>query len=265
MAKLDSNSGTDDSPNCPLRTIVDAETIQTTVELAHALFEECHVRFDEGGLRLSAMDAATVASVEIALDAAAFDSFEAVDGHVGVNLSRLRDVVRMADRGRPVRFALDAETRTLDVRMDELEYTLGVLDPETIRSPPDRPDGGFEFTGEVRVAAGDFERAVKAADMVSGHLALGIDADEEVFYVEAEGDTDDVSLALSADELLEFAPGPAHSLYSLDYLAAINRAMPRDGELDLRLGTEQPVEVGYEFADGAGSAEYLVAPRIARS
>ena len=263
MPEPDSDSRTDDAPNRPLRAIVDAETIQTTVELAHALFEECHVRFGEDGLRLSAMDAATVASVEIALDAAAFDSFEAAAGHVGVNLSRLRDVVRMADRGRPVRFALNAETRKLDVRMDELEYTLAVLDPETIRSPPDRPDGGFEFAGEVRAAAGDFERAVRAADMVSSHLALGID--DEEFYVEAEGDTDDVSLALSADELLEFAPGPAHSLYSLDYLTAINRAIPRDGELDLRLGTEQPVEVGYEFADGAGSVEYLVAPRIARS
>lgn len=263
MSELDSEAPTDATPNHPLRATVGAETIQTAVELARALFEECHVHFDEAGIRLSAMDAATVASAEIVLDSAAFEAFEATDGHVGVDLARLRDVVRMADRGQPIRFALDAETRKLEVRMGGLEYTLAVLDPETIRSPPGRPSGGFEFTGELRVDAADFERAVRAADMVSSHLSLGIDDAEEEFYVEAEGDTDDVSLALSADELVAFTPGDAHSIYSLDYLTAIDRVMPRDGEIDLRLGTEQPVEVGYEFAEGAGSVEYLLAPRIA--
>ena len=248
--------------DAPFRAIVDAQSIQTAVAFAAALFEECHLRYDEDGIRLSAIDAATVASVEIRLDGDAFEVLEATEGHVGVDLDRLQDVVKMADRGQLIQFALDAETRKLHVRIDELEYTLAVIDPETIRSPPDRPSGDFEFTGRVVTDAAAFERAVKAADMVSDHLALGIDDAEEAFYVEASGDTDDVSLALSAEDLVELTPGEAHSIYSLEYLLAIERALPGDLELDLRLGTEQPLEVESAFADGAGSVEYLLAPRI---
>ncbi|WP_158058041.1 DNA polymerase sliding clamp [Halorussus halophilus] len=247
----------------PFHAIVDADSIQQTVAFASALFEECHLQYDDDdGIRLSAIDAATVASVEITLESAAFDALEATEGHVGIDLSRLQDVVKMADRGQLIEFTLDTETRKLEICIDELEYTLAVIDPETIRSPPDRPSEGFDFTGAVVTDAGEFERAIRAADMVSDHLALGLDDAEEVFYVEAEGDTDDVSLTLSADELVELTPGDAHSLYSLEYLLAIERAMSSDLELDLRMGTEQPLEVESGFADGAGSVEYLLAPRI---
>ncbi len=244
---------------------MDADAIQTAVESVDALFDECHLHLDEEGIRLSGIDPATVASVELTLGRAAFDAYEATGVHTGVGLSRLKDVVGMADSGQSVAFDLSSETRTLEIRIGGLEYTLALLDPDTIRQPPDSPDDGFDFVGEVVTKSDDFDRAVRAADMVSNHLALGIDTDEDSFYVEAEGDTDDVSLALADDDLVDLTPGEAHSLFSLDYLTAIDRAMPTDRDIELRLGTEQPATIAYEFADGAGSVEYVVAPRISSS
>lgn len=245
--------------------VVNADTIQTTVDLVDAVVDECHLYLDEDGIRIPAMDPATVAAVELTLDGGAFESYEANDAHVGVDLSRLGDIVGMADRDQLVSFALDSETRKLEIRIGELTYTLALLDPDTVRSPPDQTKLDFEFPGGLVTDAADFDRAVKAADMVSDHVTLGIDEDEEVFYVEAAGDTDDVSLALSADELVEFTSGEAHSLFSIDYLKAIDRAMPRDIEIDLELGTDLPLALRYEFAEGAGSVEYIVSPRIARN
>ncbi|WP_227375291.1 DNA polymerase sliding clamp [Haladaptatus halobius] len=159
-------------------------------------------------------------------------------GHEGVE--RLGDIVGMADRDQLVYFTLDAETRKLEIRICELTYTLAFLDPETVRSPPDQTNFKFEFAGGIVTDAEDIGRAVKAADMVSDHVTFGIDEERAAFYVEAAGDTDDVSLALPADELVEFTPGDARSLFSIDYLKAIERAMPRDLELDLQLGTNVP-------------------------
>jgi proliferating cell nuclear antigen len=39
--------------------------------------------------------------------------------------------------------------------------------------------------------------------------------------------------------------------------------MPGGLEIDLELGTEHPLSVRYDFADGDGAVEYLVSPRIA--
>jgi proliferating cell nuclear antigen len=240
--------------------VVDADALRTTVSLVDALVDECHVYFDPDGIRLQAIDPATVAMVDLELERAAFDAYEAGDGHLGVNVARLREVAAMADRGQPVRLALDPETRKLDVAIGSLDYTLALLDPDVIRSPIDRAD--LDLPGRVVADAADVDRAVKAADMVSDHVTLGIDESDEVFYVEAEGDTDDVSLELAANDLADLAPADAHSLFSIDYLKDVNRAIPTGVETTLRLGEEAPLELAFEYADGAGSVEYFLAPRI---
>ncbi|WP_423743410.1 DNA polymerase sliding clamp (plasmid) [Haladaptatus sp. SPP-AMP-3] len=246
-----------------LHVVVDAGTIQTTVALVDALVDECHLYFDEDGIRIPAMDPATVAAVDLTLGRSAFEAYETEDAHIGVDLSRLGDIVGMADRGQLLSFTLNSETRKLEIRIGELTYTLALLDPETVRSPPEATDAEFEFTGSVVTESGELSRAVKAADMVSNHVTLGIDEERDSFYAEATGDTDDVSLAVPADELVDFSSGDAHSLFSIDYLRAIDRAMPKTPEVSLELGLDIPLAVRYPFADGAGSVEYIVCPRIA--
>ncbi|NEU57861.1 DNA polymerase sliding clamp [Halorussus sp. MSC15.2] len=264
MSESVSDADAPEAPTRSFRATVNADAIQTAVDLVAALLDECHLSFDEDGVRMWGMDPATVASVDLTLERAAFDDYEATGVRSGVDLSRLGDVVGMADSGQSVHLELDHETRTLEIRFGGLEYALTLIDPETIRRPPDRPSENFDFAGGVVADTDDFDWAVRAADMVSDHLALGIDAEEDAFFVEAEGDTDDVSLVLTADDLVEVRPGEARSLFSLDYLSVIGRAMPSDLDVDLRLGTEQPVAIEYEFADEAGSVAYFVAPRISR-
>ncbi len=98
--------------------------------------------------------------------------------------------------------------------------------------------------------------------MVSDHIALGVDETEEYFYVDAEGDTDDVHLELTQDDLIDLQIGPAHSLFSLDYLKDMNKAIPKDTEVTLDLGEEFPVKIYFGFGEGQGQVTYMLAPRI---
>lgn len=264
----DEQGGTVAGDEQAFAAVVSGETIQTTIAQLQALVDECHVQLRADGIRLPATDPAAVASVDVHLDAAAFESYSATEGTLGVDLTRFAEIVGMADRDQFVHLELDEETRKLHVAIDELEYTLALIDPDSIRSPPDLSDPGFEFQGGVTMAAGDLTRAVKAASMVSDHVAFGIDPDHDpdgAFYAEATGDTDDVDVTLPADDLVDLDVADAHSLYSLDYLADIDRAIPADAEVALSLGTEIPLGITYEFADATGTVEYLLGPRIARN
>ncbi|EMA55661.1 MULTISPECIES: DNA polymerase sliding clamp [Halococcus] len=256
-------SDAEESSPRPFEAVVSAETAQTVVGLVGALVDECCLHLDDDGVRIPAVDPASVAMVDLELSDDAFEAYEAGGGRIGVDVDRLAAVVGMADRGQRVALALDPETRTLEIVIDELEYTLALIDPEAIRSPPDLSETAVDLTGEAVVDADVIDQALRAADMVANQIAFGIDADAKTFYVEAEGDTDDVSLALTADDLVDFTPGDAHSLFSLDYLNAINRAIADAPDIGLQLGTETPIEIGYEFADGAGAVEYVVSPRRA--
>jgi len=242
------------------KAIVSADTLKETLDSVSVLVDECKIHLDEDGLSIRAVDPANVGMVDLDLAAAAFESYEADGGLIGVNLSRLEDIAGMADAGQLVQLELDEETRKLHIQIDGLEYTLALIDPDSIRQEPDIPD--LDLPAHVVIEGRDIDRAVTAADMVSDHIALGVDAADELFYVDAEGDTDDVHLELTRDQLIDLEAGEAHSLFSLDYLKDMNKAIPKDAEVELELGDEYPVKMHFDIAEAQGQVTYMLAPRI---
>ncbi|MFB6111663.1 MAG: DNA polymerase sliding clamp [Halobacteriaceae archaeon] len=242
------------------KAIVSAETLRTALDSVSVLVDECKINLTEDGLAIKAVDPASVGMVDLELSAGAFESYEADGGVIGVNLTRLEDIVGMADSGQLVHLELDEETRKLQISIDGLEYTAALIDPDSIREEPEIPD--LDLPATIVIEGRDIDRAVRAADMVSDHVALGVDPDAELFYVDAEGDTDDVHLELGRDDLIDLTVGEAHSLFSLDYLNDMNKAIPRDGEVTVELGEEFPVKMHFDIAEGQGAVTFMLAPRI---
>ena len=241
-------------------SIVSADTLGDALDSVSVLVDECKIRLEDEGLTIRAVDPANVGMVDLTLDAASFESYETDGGVIGVNLSRLEEFVGMADSGQLVQLELEEETRKLHVQIEGLEGTLALIDPESIRQEPDLPD--LDLPANIVVEGADIARAVTAADMVSDHIALGVDGDDETFYVDAEGDTDDVHLELTRDDLIDLTAGGARSLFSLDYLQDMNKAIPSDAEVSMELGEEFPVKLHFDIAEGNGNVTYMLAPRI---
>ncbi|WP_254542988.1 DNA polymerase sliding clamp [Halomarina pelagica] len=242
------------------KAIVSSGTLRAALDSVSVLVDECKIRLEDDGLTIRAVDPANVGMVDLSLSAAAFESYETDGGVIGVNLSRLEDIAKMAGADQLVQFKLDEETRKLHIQIEGLEYTLALIDPDSIRQEPDLPD--LDLPATVVVEGRDIDRAVKAADMVSDHIALGVEADDEYFYVDAQGDTDDVHFELDREDLIDLTAGEARSLFSLDYLKEMNKALPKDGEVTVELGQEFPVKIHFDIAEGQGHVTYMLAPRI---
>ncbi len=245
------------------KAIIPAATFQAVLGAAGALVDECKIHLNEEGIAIRAVDPANVGMVDVTLEATAFESYEANGGLIGVNLDRLSDIAGMASSGDVILLELDEETGKLHIQLDGLEYTLALIDPESIRQEPDIPD--LDLPARIVLEGADINRAVRAADMVSDHIALGVDEDAETFYVRAEGDTDDVHLSLERDDLIDLSVGPAHSLFSLEYLKDMNAAIDGDAEVAIDLGEEYPVVIHFRIAEGQGDVTYMLAPRIQSS
>lgn len=242
------------------KAIVTSSTLQDVLGAVGALVEECKIHLDEEGLSIRAVDAATVGMVDVTISASAFESYEADGGLIGVNLGRLSDIAGMGSGDDLIHLELNEETGKLEIQLDGLEYTLALIDPDSIRQEPDIPD--LDLPARVVLEGSDVDRAVRAADMVSDHIAMGVDEGSDEFYIDAEGDTDDVHLALGPDELIDLQAGTAHSLFSLEYLKEMNGAIDRDTEVILDLGEEHPVTIHFQIAEGQGDVTYMLAPRI---
>lgn len=239
---------------------IEANAFRNALEAVGVLVEECRVHVDSDGMRFRAADPALVALVDLTLDAEQFEQYEARETVLGVNLDRLAEILGVAERGDHVRMAFDDESRKLHVDVGTLSYTLGLLDPQSIRDEPDLPD--LEPPAEVALEGYHIDRGVTAAEMVSDHLRLAVDEDSETFAIEAEGDTDDVAVELGRDEVAKLVPGPADSLYSLDYLTRINRVIPGDTTVTLELGEEFLAGLEFEVPEAEQSVSYRIAPRI---
>ena len=241
------------------KAIVSASTLQDALDSVSVLVDECKIRLNDADLSIRAVDPANVGMVDLTLDAAAFESYEADGGVIGVNLAKLEDFVGMASGDQLVELELDEETRKLNIRMDGLSSTLALIDPDSIRQEPDIPD--LDLAAEIVLEGAQLDRGIKAADMVSDHVRLRVDADAEAFHIAAEGDTDDVDFQLD-DDLIALTAGAADSLFSLDYLKDMNKAIPKDAEVTIELGEEFPVKIHYAVAEGQGNVTYMLAPRI---
>jgi proliferating cell nuclear antigen len=261
--------------------VVDAGRLDTALSVVGALVDECRVEFAAEGLRVRAVDPASVAAVSLDLRAATFERYDAAGATVGVDVTRFAEGVGLADTGSTVRLVLETERRQLHLLVGELSYTLGLIDPDAIREPLDPAEMAYNCPAGVTVTGRDVARIADAADMVADHLTLGVDAAAGAFYAEAAGDTDDVSISFPGESLQAFSPADAESLFSLDYLQelsrpipadaavlfshdylqAMARPIPSDSEVALELGTEQPVTLSFDVGED-GDATFLLSPRL---
>ena len=240
---------------------IEANHLQQIIKAVHAVVDECRVHLCDDGLVIRAVDPANVAMVDEHVSTDAFETYGTDRGEIGIDLDQLSEVVGIADDGDDlVQFDLDAKTRKLDVQVNAVKYTLALIDPEAIRMEPDIPD--LDLPASFSIGQADFKRAIRAADMVSDHVWFRVDADEACFVAGAEGDTDDVELEVDGEDLENADLHEADSLFSLDYLKDLRKPIPQDTAVDVQLGKEFPVVLGFELADGAIDITYMLAPRI---
>jgi proliferating cell nuclear antigen len=241
------------------KAAINAEVFKDAIEAVSTLVDEAKFRLTKDGISARAVDPANVAMVAFDLNAKAFDTFDATDGEIGIDLVRFMDILGMASKGDKLELNLNEETRKLEIRTGGLAYTLSLLDPSSIRKEPKVPS--LDLPAKIVVNGTELRRAVKAAEKVSDHMALGVVG--KTFYVEAEGDLDKVRLDIPETSLVSItATSNVRSLFSLDYLNDIVKSLGKAEQVSIDLGTDYPVKFTFSIAGGNGTVVYLLAPRI---
>ena len=246
---------------------IDANVLRGCIEAITAVVDEGKLRIAEDGLKLRAVDPANVAMVSFELQSDAFDEFRfaaaeaaaesKAETEIGMDFVKLLGILGIGGR-EEVELELDEHAQKLFTRMGSLSYTISLLDPSSLRKEPKVPE--LEFPARVIIETEEFRRAIRAAEKIGDHIALGVDG--EVFFMEAEGEMDKLRLELRKEQLIDLTPGTLHSLYTLDYISAMSKGMSHAENITLNLGKDYPLQIEFEMAEGKGKVGYLLAPRI---
>ncbi len=240
------------------KAVIGAEKLKEAIESVSTLVDEAKLKLTPEGLSVRAVDPANVAMVSLDLARDAFESFEATEGELGIDLTKLNGIMEMAEKDDNIEIDLDETAHKLIIRMRGLSYTMSLLDPSSIRKEPKVPT--LDLPAHIVIRGEDLKRAVKAAEKVSDYMSIGVRGD--VFFMEADGDTDNVQLEMTKDQLIELKPGEAKSLFSLDYLSDISKIAGKTPEVKIDVGRDYPLKIRFKIAQGQGDVSYMLAPRV---
>ena len=240
------------------KAVIGAEKLKDAIESISTLVDEAKFKLTTDGISVRAVDPANVAMVSLDLAKDAFDSFEATEGELGIDLTKLNGIMEMADKSDNIELILDETAHKLIIQMRGLSYTMSLLDPSSIRKEPKVPS--LDLPAHIIIRGEDLKRAVRAAEKVSDYMSMGVRGD--VFFMEAEGDTDNVKLEMTKDQLVDIKAGEAKSLFSLDYLTDISKIAGKTEEVSIDLGKDYPLKVRFKIAQGHGEVSYMLAPRV---
>lgn len=237
---------------------VKSEILKGIVDVVSTLVDEAKFNIDSKGMTLKAVDPAHVAMIDMKIEKSAFEEFAADETELGIDLDKIKEVLRLSRSGDVISLEQDEEKNRLVINVGNVTRRMNLVDT-TGMSDPKVPN--LNLPAKVAVASEELQKGIKAAESISDHIALT--AQPEGFEMVSEGDTDSVSLKLSKDQLvsLECKEG-VRSLFPLDYFSNMIRAIPVGTVVTMSVGNDYPVKLEFSIADGRGTVNYLLAPRI---
>src|ERR1041385_4500450 len=237
---------------------VKAEVLKTILDAVSTLVDEAKIQVTAEGISLKAVDPAHVAMVDLSLGKKAFVEFKASDMDMGVDLDKLKDILKLAGAGEVLDLEYKEDQHRLVFKIGHVTRRMALVDTANMGDPK---VPNLNLPNLVTVLAKELKNGIKASEAVSDHIALV--ASGKTFELIADGDTDQVHLSLSDGDLVKIqAPDKPRSLFSLDYFSNMSKVVGEGSPITLHLGTDYPVKLEFDIADGAGHIIYLLAPRI---
>lgn len=235
-----------------------SDTLKGLVSVISTLVDEAKFKISAEGVNLKAVDPAHVAMIDLTVGKGAFESYSADNAELGVDLDKMKELLKLAGSGDLIAMEQDEAQGRLVLKVGNITRRMNLVDTAGMNDPK-VPQ--LSLPVNIDVAITELQRGMKAAESISDHIALS--ADEDSFELFCEGDTDTVSLKLDRTKLAGItATSKVRSLFPLDYFSNLVKAIPSDTVVRISLGNDYPVKLGFTFAGGNGEVSYLLAPRI---
>ncbi len=240
----------------------DAKTWQALISAISALVDEANFEISPKGLTLRAMDPSRIAMVDFELPKGAFSEYKCdEESKIGINLDEIEKIVKRAGSGNSLELSVDHESNKLVITL--LGRTRRSFSVALIELGDERPPTlSVEFGVSVKITADTLKEIIQDADIVSDFVALN--ATKKALIISARGDTGNFEVRLSKEDeaLLEYkVKQPAKSLYALEYLSDMMKAVAASDTVQVEFGEGTPIKLVFTVING-GHIIYYLAPRV---
>ncbi len=237
---------------------IKADTLKGLVNVISTLIDEVKFTITPEGMGLKAVDPAHVAMIDLHMGAKAFESYSADEAELGLDLDKVKEVLKLSSAGDIISMNLDEDHGRLIFKVGNITRRMNLVDTSSMS---DVKVPQLELSASIEVPVSELQRGIKASETISDHIALI--ANPEYFELLCEGDTDSADLRLEKSQLSALnVDSQVSSMFPLDYFANLIKAVPSDMKVRIELDNDYPVKMIFDMAGGNGTVMYLLAPRI---
>ena len=239
-----------------MRIKVGVRDLKELTNLLLTLVNEAKFDLSGEGLTVKAVDPAHVAMMILNVSPEGFAGYEVEEEELGIDLDKVKDILKLTSSGDTVEITKDGNKLTFQI--GNLTRSMALIDTSALVVPK---VPNLVLPGKVVIPKNEFVNGIKAAESITDSIVLKLTPTEFEMYT--QGDEDSVRLNMPKDMLKEVqCEEPLKSMYPVDYLLKLAKAMDSAEYITIYLGTDYPVKIMFDIIRGYGQATYLLAPRI---
>ena len=240
------------------KATIKSETLKGLVNVISTLIDEVKFTINKDGMVLKAVDPAHVAMIELKVAATAFESYSADETEIGLDLDKVKSVLKLAGPGDIIDIEQDEGKGRIVFNIGRIRRSMNLVDTSSMNDPK-VPQ--LNHQAKVKVPVDMLQKGIRAAESISDHIALKMTPD--LFRLSCEGDTDDADLVLEKGDYEEIsASHEVCSLFPLDYFSNLIKAVPAGTMMTVELDNDFPVRLVFGLSNDEVKVEYFLAPRI---
>ncbi len=234
------------------------EVLRELVEVISTLVSEVKLGVSKDGIDVKAVDPSHVAMLVLKLQKGAFEEFTGEPTDIGVDVEKLKEVLRLCKPGDILDLQFDGGKNRLVIHVGKVTRHMSVVDPAGITDPK---VPNVSPPAMVVVNMEELRQGIRGSESISDHVTLTLDP--ESFSMHSEGETDRVDMKLPKEGLSRLdVKESVHSMYPLDFFSAMMKSITSSDKVTLHVGNEYPLKIEFELAGGKGEGRFLLAPRV---
>ncbi len=118
-----------------LNAEIKSEILKDLIEIVGTIVDEVKLNLDKEGVSLKAVDPAHVAMVDLSLSKDAFESYDAEETELGLNLSKIDQFLKLAGSGDIVTITHNEDENRLIMEVDNITQKMPLLDTAGMTDP----------------------------------------------------------------------------------------------------------------------------------
>ena len=244
--------------NTEFKAVISAPSLKAVLKVIESVDDEAVLKVTPDGITTLVLDPARASMVDLALNGSAFAVYGAGCSEIGLDVAGLLKVLTVAEDHDMV--SLDLSKDVLIVSFGYFRYELPLLKD---LKPPKTHMPTLSWLATVKVSGDKFKRLVMAAEVVSDHAHIGVEANGSFFMKAESEDPEGWNCRRVSMDMAMSIPisKKVVSCYSLDYLHALAEVVPESGAVGMCIGNDLPLLVEFVCCDD-GRVKYMLAPRI---